>query len=94
MSFRVVQELVSNLRMNFIVVMYSGVEYVVCCYSECISHTRQAEKSAHLPTVVRLIFQLAWCGIYTQSNNTLHNLRMLKYFNSKLCQKRFNVPLA
>ena len=27
-------------------VMYSGVEYVVCCYSECISHTRQAEKSA------------------------------------------------
>ncbi len=26
--------------------MYSGVEYVVCCYSECISHTRQAEKSA------------------------------------------------
>ena len=40
-------------------VMYSGVEYVVCCYSECISHTR-------------LIFQLAWCGIYTQSNNTLH----------------------
>ncbi len=27
-------------------VMYSGVECVVCCYSECISHTRQAEKSA------------------------------------------------
>ena len=27
-------------------VMYSGVEYIVCCYSECISHTRQAEKSA------------------------------------------------
>ena len=27
--------------------MYSGVEYVVCCYSECISHTRQAEKSDH-----------------------------------------------
>ncbi len=27
-------------------VMYSGVEYVVWCYSECISHTRQAEKSA------------------------------------------------
>ncbi len=26
--------------------MYSGVECVVCCYSECISHTRQAEKSA------------------------------------------------
>ncbi len=25
-----------------------------------------------IPTVVRLIFQLAWCGIYTQSNNTLH----------------------
>ena len=24
-----------------------------------------------IPTVVRLIFQLAWCGIYTQSNNTL-----------------------
>ena len=23
--------------------MYSGVEYVVCCYSECISHTRQAK---------------------------------------------------
>ena len=27
-------------------VMYSDVECVVCCYSECISHTRQAEKSA------------------------------------------------
>ncbi len=27
-------------------VMYSGVECIVCCYSECISHTRQAEKSA------------------------------------------------
>ncbi len=22
------------------------LSYVVCCYSECISHTRQAEKSA------------------------------------------------
>ena len=56
-------------------VMYSGVEYVVCCYSECISHTRQASKpkvAGSIPTVVRLIFQLAWCGIYTQSNNTLH----------------------
>ncbi len=31
---------------EFYCVMYSGVEYVVCCYSECISHTRQAEKSA------------------------------------------------
>ncbi len=125
--------------------MYSGVEYIVCCYSECISHTRQAEKSARprwesnprplvaspmlyqlsyevksvrvfdiselnlapikfrnikhsnrldlvaqlvehwtskpkvagsIPTVVRLIFQLAWCGIYTQSNNTLHILHL------------------
>ena len=24
----------------------SIASYVVCCYSECISHTRQAEKSA------------------------------------------------
>ena len=56
--------------MNFYCcVMYSGVECVVCCYSECIYHTRQA---GSIPTVVRLIFQFAWCGIYTQCNNTLH----------------------
>ncbi len=30
-----------------------------------------------IPTVVRLIFQLAWCGIYTQSNNTLHKHIMI-----------------
>ncbi len=39
---------ISNKFINefYCCVMYSGVEYVVCCYSECISHTRQAEKSA------------------------------------------------
>ncbi len=57
--------------------MYSGVECLVCCYSECIYHTRQAENQPDhgpkiSPTVVRLIFRLAWCGIYTQSNNTLN----------------------
>ena len=31
---------------------------------------------ATLATVVRLIFQLAWCGIYTQGNNTLHILHL------------------
>ena len=35
------------------------------------------------PTVVRLIFQLAWCGIYTQSNNTLQSLYIF-YFNIKV----------
>ena len=31
------------LKMNFYCcVMYSGVECVVCCYSECISHNRPA----------------------------------------------------
>ena len=64
-------------------VMYSGVECIVCCYSECISHTRQAEIAGSIPTVVRLIFQLAWCGIYTQSNNTLYN-NDLFYFHQIL----------
>ena len=35
-----------NVLNFYCCVMYSGVEYVVCCYFECISHTRQAEKSA------------------------------------------------
>ena len=25
-----------------------------------------------VPTVVGLIFQLAWCGVYTQSSSALH----------------------
>ncbi len=40
-----VHALINNVQHEFYCcVMYSGVEYVVCCYSECISHTRQAEK--------------------------------------------------
>ncbi len=32
--------------MNFYYcVMYSGIEYVVCCYSECISHSRRKLKN-------------------------------------------------
>ena len=34
--------------------------------------TSKPKVAGSIPTVVRLIFQLAWCGIYTQSNNTLH----------------------
>ena len=34
--------------------------------------TSKPKVAGSIPTVVRLIFQLAWCGIYTQSNNTLY----------------------
>ncbi len=40
------------------------------------NRTREPKVAGSIPTVVRLIFQLAWCGIYTQSNNTLHILHL------------------
>ena len=41
--------------------------------AQLVEHwTSKPKVAGSIPTVVRLIFQLAWCGIYTQSNNTLH----------------------
>ena len=44
---KTVATVIKSYDMNFYCcVKYSGVECLVCCYSECIYHTRQAEKSA------------------------------------------------
>ena len=41
--------------------------------AQLVEHwTSKPKVAGSIPTVVRLISQLAWCGIYTQSNNTLH----------------------
>ncbi len=41
--------------------------------AQLVEHwTSKPKVAGSIPTVVRLIFQLAWCGIYTQSNNTLY----------------------
>ena len=47
---------------------------LICCYMD-ITWTSKPKVAGSIPTVVRLIFQLAWCGIYTQSNNTIHITR-------------------
>ena len=45
--------------------------------AQLVEHwTSKPKVAGSIPTVVRLIFQLAWCGIYTQSNNTLHILHL------------------
>ena len=45
--------------------------------AQLVEHwTGKPKVAGSIPTVVRLIFQLAWCGIYTQSNNTLHILHL------------------
>ncbi len=44
--YQLSQKLASMVVNFYCCVMYSGVECLVCCYSECIYHTRQAEKSA------------------------------------------------
>ncbi len=45
--------------------------------AQLVEHwTSKPKVAGSIPTVVRLIFQLAWCGIYTQSNNTLYILHL------------------
>ncbi len=54
--------------------------------AQLVEHwTSKPKVAGSIPTVVRLIFQLAWCGIYTQSNNITTQLTDKSVFLDELC---------
>ncbi len=64
--------------------------------AQLVEHwTSKPKVAGSIPTVVRLFFQLAWCGIYTQSNNTLQNLNLVNYYDFKtFCVSQCNMSHA